>query len=71
MCCFFDTETQEYSLWPAATTRRYMRTVLQENAVDLVVMEACGPSGWTHDLCREMSKETVVCSTKWHGSRLA
>jgi hypothetical protein len=29
MCCLFDTETQEYSFWPAATTRRYMRTVLE------------------------------------------
>ena len=25
MRCFFDTETQEYSFWPAATTRHYFR----------------------------------------------
>ena len=45
MCCFFDTETHEYSFWPAATTRQYMRTVLDKFPADQVVMEACGPSG--------------------------
>ena len=25
MCCFFNTKTQEYSFWPAATTRGYMQ----------------------------------------------
>ena len=54
MCCFFDTQTQEYSFWNAATTRRYMRTVLEKHSIDLVVMEACGPSGWISDLCREL-----------------
>jgi len=53
MCCFFDTNTREYSFWQAATTRQYMRTVLEKNPVDLVVMEACGPSGWISDLCAE------------------
>ena len=63
MCCFFNTKTQEYSFWPAATTRVYMQTVLKTNPIDLVVMEACGPSGWMHDLCEELKLETLVCST--------
>ena len=62
-CCFFDTRTQEYSFWAAATTRRYLRTVLEHNPVDLVVMEACGPSGWINDLCQELGLKTLVCST--------
>ena len=69
VCCFFDTETQEYSFWTAATTRRYMRTVLEKHAIDLVVMEACGPSGWISDLCRELGLKVLVCSTNeeaWH-----
>jgi transposase len=40
-----------------------MGTLLEEFEADLVVMEACGPSGWIHDLCRERGKQTVVCST--------
>jgi len=63
MCCFFDTQTQKYSFWRAATTRQYLRTLLEKFPVDLVVMEACGPSGWITDLCREMGKQTLVCST--------
>jgi transposase len=63
MCCFFNTQTQEYSFWRAATTRRYLRKVLQKFPADLVVMEACGPSGWINDLCRELGKDTLVCST--------
>jgi transposase len=64
MCCsFFDTDTQEYSFWNAATTRQYLRTVLEKNPADLVVMEACGPSGWICDLCRELGLETLVCGT--------
>lgn len=63
MCCFFNTETQEYSFWPAETTRGYLRKVLENFPADKVVMEACGPSGWIYDLCQEMGKSTLVCST--------
>ncbi len=63
MCCFFETQSQEYSFWNAATTRTYLTTVLQKQSVDLVVMEACGPSGWVRDLCEELGIETLVCST--------
>jgi len=42
MCCFFDTRTQQYSFWPAATTRRYLRPLMEQLLADLVVMEAYG-----------------------------
>ena len=29
----------------------------------VVVMEACGPSGWISDLCEELGLKTFVCST--------
>jgi hypothetical protein len=29
----------------------------------LVVMEACGPSGWIHDLALSLGLKTLVCST--------
>jgi transposase len=63
MCCFFDTETQEHWFWNTATTRSYLTTVFRNNKIDLVVMEACGPSGWICDLCQELGLETLVCST--------
>lgn len=46
MFSFFDTRTQEYRLLNAATPRKYLTNVMENNQVDLVVMEACGPSGW-------------------------
>ncbi|MCH7725364.1 MAG: IS110 family transposase [Planctomycetes bacterium] len=63
MCCFFDTRTQKHEFLNAATTRRYLTSVLTHHQVDLVVMEACGPSGWVNDLCQEHRIKTLVCST--------
>lgn len=42
MCCFFDTKTQQYSFWNAATTRAYLASVLKTRQIDLVAMEAGG-----------------------------
>ena len=44
MCGFFDTRTREHSFLNAATDRGYLTTVFKSHKVDLVVMEACGPS---------------------------
>lgn len=63
MCCFFDTETQEYQFLAAATNRGYLTSLLANHRIDLVVMEACGPSGWISDLCHELKLKTLVCST--------
>ena len=63
MCCFFDTDTQKYEFLNAATTREYLTSVFKNHKIDLVVMEACGPSGWINDLCEELGLETLVCST--------
>ena len=63
MCCFFDTKTQKYRFQAAATTRQYLTAVFKNHAIDLVVMEACGPSGWINDLCQEHGIKTLVCST--------
>ena len=63
MCCFFDTETFKHSFWNASTTRPYLRTLLENRHCDLVVMEACGPSGWISDLCHALGIPTLICST--------
>jgi len=71
MCCFFNTVTQEHGFQAAETSRIYLRKLLMAHRCDLVVMEACGPSGWIRDLCHELGLKTLVCSTneeawRWH-----
>lgn len=63
MCCFFDTKTRKYEFLTAATERNYLTTVFKKHEIDLVVMEACGPSGWINDLAIECGHKTLVCST--------
>ena len=64
MCCFFDTKTRKHSFLNATTDRHYLTTVFKNHKeVDLVVMEACGPSGWINDLAQAHGLKTLVCST--------
>jgi transposase len=63
MFCFFDSSHQSAEFLQAATSRSYFLSVLKNRPVDLVVMEACGPSGWVKDLCEELQIPTLVCST--------
>ncbi len=63
MCCFFDTKTRKAEFLTAATNRRYLSTIFKNRKVDLVVMEACGPSGWINDLAISHGLKTLVCST--------
>ncbi len=63
MCCFYDTDTEEHRFQAVATTRSYLTTVFTHYKIDLVVMEACGPSGWISDLCQQFGLKTLVCST--------
>ena len=68
MCCFYNPDgAHQFQTVP--TDRDYLRSFLQAQQVDRVVFEACGPSGWLTDLCRELGLETMVCSTNeeaWH-----
>ncbi len=63
MACINDTDTQEQQLETVSTERGYFRTLFNSYSPDLVVVEACGPSGWVSDLCGEMKIEIIVCST--------
>ncbi len=63
MCCFFDTKTRKAEFLTAATDRHYLSTIFKKRKVDLVVMEACGPSGWINDLAISHDLKTLVCST--------
>ena len=63
MCRFFDTNTRKHSIHNAPTEREYLTTLFQKHKIDLVVMEACGPSGWINDLAQRSNHKSLVCST--------
>ncbi|TWU28000.1 IS110 family RNA-guided transposase [Novipirellula artificiosorum] len=63
MCCFFDTKTRKSRFLTTPTERQHIASVLKNAKVDLVVMEACGPSGWINDLAQSLDHATLVCST--------
>ena len=63
VCCVFDTKTRKFEFLTVATERGYLTTVFKTYKVDLVVMEACGPSGWINDLAVSLGHKTLVCST--------
>ena len=63
MFCFFDSTSQSAEFLQAATSRSYFLSVLKNRRIDLVVMEACGPSGWVEGLCDELRIPTLVRST--------
>ena len=76
MCCFFDSKTRKHQFLNAATERNYLTTVLKSQKIDLVVMKACGPSGWVSDLAQSLGHKTLVCSTnedarRWSGETVA
>ena len=59
MCCFFDTKTRKHSFLNAPTERNYLNTLFKNHKIDLVVMEACGPSGWINDLASSHGLKTL------------
>lgn len=63
MCCLFDSNSRAYEFFTATTDRHYLSTIFKNHKVDLVVMEACGPSGWINDLAVSHGHKTLVCST--------
>ncbi len=65
MCCFYDSKTRKHTFLNASTDRNYLATIFKQhqNKIDLVVMEACGPSGWINDLAQSFGLKTLVCST--------
>ena len=63
MACIYDSSTRQYRFQLCRTERTYLKTLLQSQSFDLVVMEACSCSGWINDLCEQLGVETLVCST--------
>ncbi|TWT47940.1 Transposase IS116/IS110/IS902 family protein [Rubripirellula amarantea] len=64
VCCFFDPASQKHQFKTIATRRSHIEHLLSSRPdIDLIVMEACGPSGWINDICQDRQVKTLVCST--------
>ena len=63
VCCFYETKTRKYRFVTIETRRSHIENLFTLEKVDLVVMEACGPSGWINDICHHKKLKTIVCST--------
>jgi hypothetical protein len=75
MCCFFNTKTRIAEFQVAATEPDYLAKVFASCKIDLVVMEACGPSGWINDVAISTGLKTLACSAnedawKWSNVKL-
>ncbi len=71
VCCLFDSKTRKTNFVTTPTTREHFAVIFKETKADLVVMEACGPSGWINDLAQHHGHETLVCSTNEEAWRWA
>lgn len=63
VACFFDTSNQQHRFETIQTQKSHIEHLLATQSIDQVAMEACGPSGWIHDICQEKNLPTIVCST--------
>lgn len=61
--CLYNTNTKEMAIETVGTERDYISNLITLYQPDLVVVEACGPSGWISDLCGELEIPIIVCST--------
>jgi transposase len=48
--CFYDSKTRKSTFANILTDRGFLNALFREKKCHLVVMEACGPSGWINDL---------------------
>ena len=63
VACIYNTQTKKQQFETLATDRGFFETLFKTYKPDLVVVEACGPSGWVSDLCADLNLEVIVCST--------
>ena len=61
--CHFDADTREASFRTVKTTPAVLRAELLRQPVVSVVIEACSPAGWVHDLCGELKLPCLVANT--------
>src|SRR5437868_6522881 len=63
VACEFDDASGEVAFATWATSPAVVRAELQRRTVDRVIIEACSPAGWVHDLCSELGLRCEVANT--------
>ncbi len=63
VCCFYEKESGKHRFETIKTNRAHVKNLLDKNPCEIVIMEACGPSGWISDVCRSRDIKTLICST--------
>jgi transposase len=63
VCCWYEPVTRAASFRTVASTPAGLRLELLRRPVSRVVIEACSPAGWVHDLCGELGVRCDVAST--------
>jgi transposase len=63
VCCWYGGPTVDPRFHTAATTPANLRRELLRRPVTRVVIEACSPAGWVHDLCGEVGLRCEVANT--------
>jgi transposase len=61
--CGFEPTTGEVVFRTAKTTPAVLRSELIRQPLQCVVIEACSPAGWVHDLCGELGLRCEVANT--------
>lgn len=69
--CFFDSKSRKAKFLTSPTRTEPLEQIFADCDADLVVMEACGPSGWINDLAQKHDLKTRVCSTNEEAWRWA
>ena len=60
--CIFDSATRKSRFATIATEREQLARLFRKCKADLIVMEACGPSGWINDLARSFVMGMILPS---------
>jgi transposase len=61
--CWYDPASKAATFRTAVTTPAEFRRELLRRPIDRVVIEACSPAGWVHDLCGEVGLRCDVANT--------
>ena len=61
--CWYEPTSKAAAFWTVATTPAELGRVVLRRSVERVVIEACSPAGWVHDLCIELGVRCDVANT--------
>ena len=66
--CLLDSDTNQTEFWTMSTDRQYLLAVLKNYHPDLVVIESCGPAGFTTSAPKKATRYWSAIPTRRPGS---